>query len=510
MALKETGKQRAQRIPLDYYRDPDPVRRWKAILGWSALIVPLAWLGFGVRNPEQHFHGSRGQVAKVHQAINDQCSACHTPFQAISSDSWTVPILTHAADVNSQKCQTCHEGPAHHTGQKPDLSCASCHREHRGVEASLTHLADNACLNCHKDLPAHHENGILSLAADALAITRFAKDSHPAFRSTKADPGKLHFNHKLHLAPGIALDDGTRKGGPIQFLRTIPEPYRERYMAMQGAKNIEEAVRLDCASCHVLDAGDFAKTGLPEARQHSDGAYFLPITYENHCQGCHALEALSVKGEAAKITVPHRLQAPALKKFLENTFLAEAARGDIGFLERKLVRPLPGKKLQPLVEDEKVRTQVQTQLGNAAKLMLRETSRNSCMECHELQGSLPEDPWLAKIAPTNVPQVWFKGARFDHKAHRAFDCQSCHDRAATSEKNTDVLIATMDNCVQCHAPRGTDAAGKASGGVDAHCTTCHVYHHRQEPFAGLGSRARAPRHPGSFADFLNGKGRNKE
>lgn len=512
MALKETGKQRAQRIPLDYYRAPDPIRRWKTVLGWTALVIPLAWLGASARDPEKHFHGSRGPVARVHQAIEQQCSACHTPFEAINSESWTVPFFTHPTDIGNQKCQTCHEGPAHHAGQKPDISCAACHREHRGEEASLTHLSDRVCTQCHKDLPPHHATGKPTLAADALSVSGFAKGSHPEFRSIQKDPGKLKFNHELHLSQGMALRRGADRGGEIQVLETIPEPYRSRYAAMQGAKSMEEPVKLQCAACHVLDGGDLSKDPLPGLPKHSDGAYFLPITYENNCQGCHTLavagtiladgkEDKESKVKFDKIVVPHRLQPAAVMKYLENVFLAQAARGETALMGHKLERPLPGKKLAAL-PDLTVREHVDRQLANVKKFMFEAENKNACMECHHIEPG-KEKGMLGTIVPGVIPQVWFKGARFDHKAHRAVDCKSCHDGAATSIKSADVLIPGMDNCLQCHSPRGQDEKG-AFGGVDHACTTCHNYHHRAEPFQGLGARDRAPRMLLSIQDFLSG------
>ena len=42
MPPQVTGKTRAARIPLDYYKHPDILHTWQGRLGWIALIVPLA------------------------------------------------------------------------------------------------------------------------------------------------------------------------------------------------------------------------------------------------------------------------------------------------------------------------------------------------------------------------------------------------------------------------------------------------------------------------------------
>ena len=89
-ALQETGKQRAARIPLDYYKRPNVLERWKVRLAGVALLATLAWLGASwaiTRNDD--FQSSRGPLASVHQNWDNQCQACHEPFTSISSHSAT-------------------------------------------------------------------------------------------------------------------------------------------------------------------------------------------------------------------------------------------------------------------------------------------------------------------------------------------------------------------------------------------------------------------------------------
>ena len=91
MPPQETGKQRAARIPLDYYKHSDCLGKWKTRLGWLALIVPLAWLGtnFALSN-QQDFYSSRGPVSAVHQTWDASCSTCHVNFTPISNHSFAL------------------------------------------------------------------------------------------------------------------------------------------------------------------------------------------------------------------------------------------------------------------------------------------------------------------------------------------------------------------------------------------------------------------------------------
>src|SRR5207248_7753725 len=100
--------------------------------------------------------------------------------------------------VTNQKCIHCHAGRVHHRNQLDDRSCACCHRDHQGRDHSLVRIPDSDCTSCHADLGNHIQRGPVSLAVNE-HVTRFAEVPHPAFRSIKTDPGKLKFNHKLHL-----------------------------------------------------------------------------------------------------------------------------------------------------------------------------------------------------------------------------------------------------------------------------------------------------------------------
>jgi hypothetical protein len=98
------------------------------------------------------------------------------------------------------------------------------------------------------------------------------------------------------------------------------------------------------------------------------------------------------------------------------------------------------------------------------------TSDASCFLCHTSEGK-DEASDLPKIAPTNIPAIWFKHAKFNHETHRVLKCDGCHNMAASSSKTEDVLLPGIQNCQTCHLP----------GGARSGCNECHVYHEKSHP-----------------------------
>jgi len=233
------------------------------------------------------------------------------------------------------------------------------------------------------------------------------------------------------------------------------------------------------------------------------GAYYVPINYEIDCRSCHPL---TFKPKAGPL--PHRLQPNQVHQYLEDYYTAQYLKGNTEAFETFVpLRPLPGKL--PEGTTAKVRDVVQGKVQTAERYVW---SKATCEECHYVERGA--EAKVKSILPTNVPDVWFKSAVFDHSAHRAVDCQSCHARAYPDSKdehgeldasttNKDVLLPGVSTCLKCHAPRST-AGNVAKGGARSDCTECHRYHNGGEPFAGIGAKNRAPSHPGSIEEFLSG------
>ena len=482
MAAKETGKQRAIRVPLQYYTTPDWVQRYKVKLAVVALVLTAAWWSTGLVRSEGRFRYSRGPVATVHAMWETQCETCHEPFTPIGDRDWFADISGWTWDSDA-KCKVCHAGPEHSSRESKDdmPSCAACHRDHRGREASLLRLHDSYCVACHDDLKAH-------LAAGAEAskppfenvVTGFVGDEHPEFRliaEKEKDPGNLKFHHELHMTPGLAQGWN---------LSEILEEYKERYREVDGV------VQLDCSDCHRLDAGDFGIKGkvyqnLAEVHDtRGSGGDMLPITYQNQCRACHASDFEPNVLEE----LPHGLQPLEVKKFLLGYYTMALDTG----------------------ANTDIRDQIQDKTRDALNEMF---SSRRCGGCH-LYGGSDDGEMPERILPTQVPDVWFRHAMFDHNAHRAVSCDECHPgarptakqiestlggkrelngKANTPELLDEVLLTGCDraSCQRCHAPAGFDGANPI-GGARHDCTECHRYHNGAAPREGLGASEREGTH----------------
>jgi hypothetical protein len=482
----ETGKFRAARIPLDYYKHPDRLERWRNRLLVIGLVIPLAWWAAGwLRSDQGQHHYSRGPLAVVHATWEDRCDACHTAFTPLSHEAWLK-----SASATDQKCTTCHAGPIHHESQTGTPACATCHRDHRGRDASLVRMPDGDCTGCHGNLAAHLDTGKQKFRDrdhPYRSVTRFDHDDshHPEFEMSRGapprDPGKLIFSHQRHLALGMK----TPESDPQFTLEKIEDPAaRPRYK--DRVEPVSRLIKLDCADCHQLDSGDFRAaphllSEVPAAAvlpSRSPGAYMLPITYENQCAACHPLSF--AKGADGKdVSVQHRLQPPEVHKYLEGFYANQLLKGNASLLKGPVVR-LPGKDPETAKLGQEIEEKVKT-------AMQRLFTKNTCLECHRTKGG---DKGLAslQIVPPNIPSVWFQHAVFNHSAHRAMRCADCHADVEKSKVATDVLIPDKVKCLECHSPPGS--SGGAKGGARFDCVECHRYHNGDQGLQGIGAAQR--------------------
>jgi hypothetical protein len=414
---------------------------------------------------------------------------------------------------------------------KPEsvVSGGACHRDHRGRDASLVRLPDSDCTSCHGDLAAHMKGG---KSPHENSVTSFT-GKHPDFRQLKEkDPGNIKFNHALHMTPGQVSGSDQAGKWTLDKVRKVDSTAYERYKAAewQKEKGDDAAVVLDCASCHVFDAGDSGGKSPNRAPDRLSGAYAVPVNYETNCQACHPLSfdpavTTTVKDASGNehtvpTQIPHHLQPPAVDDFLWGAY-ADAYLKKNPALEKEIAaalknrpsRPLPGKAAEAA---KTVQQQVDESKAFLFKDRLSEKQgyvylgKTSCGECHSY-----DDPLKPKqVLPSNIPDVWQKHARFNHVSHRAMDCRSCHANAyatladgkpndKASTVHTDVLLPDIKNCQTCHSPPRHEG-GKQIGGVRHDCTGCHSYHNGANPLQGLGAAARNPKMPLNNEDFLRG------
>ena len=85
----QTGKDRAIRIPLDYYKSLNGIEKAKLGLTVIACILTVGWLVWGaVAEPGGgSMRYSRGPVSSAHEKMDSDCMQCHTAFSPISEQN---------------------------------------------------------------------------------------------------------------------------------------------------------------------------------------------------------------------------------------------------------------------------------------------------------------------------------------------------------------------------------------------------------------------------------------
>lgn len=542
----ETGKQRAARVPLDYFKHPDWLQRWKLRFTGLALVFTLAWLAIGwVRSDQGRYRYSRGPVAAVHGAWETECQACHVSFMPMDSKEGMGHLLGLRSESDT-RCVVCHKGPEHHASQITEQTpgCGHCHRDHRGVDAKLARVADGDCTLCHGNLTKHVKAGVQTeyqnvslFEARPAGSTSLGHPNFKVFREpNSADPGMLRLNHKRHMTPGMVL---TADGKAFTLADIKDSAERERYRLQQpeGQRADSSPVHLDCVSCHRLDSGNFGiKPDMlgnlptqPLLPPRAPGAYMLPIVYDMQCKACHPLDLERAKPDnpkVASLTLPHRLQPQDMHGWLTKTFENRYLKGEGSNLLDKFVpvRPIPGKamtepsKLTALAKDA-----IANQVYESEKAMY--WNAKLCGECHHFDTTKPGgkvDPALVKLGtapdlrvrPTAVPVIWYQHASFNHAAHRSVDCRQCHAKAypflpdgkanpTVSEKTGDIMVPDIENCLQCHAPR-SHAGGQPRGGARFDCAECHRYHNGDNPMQGIGATAQDAKKKRTIQQVLQG------
>jgi hypothetical protein len=447
---------------LDYFRRRRLFRRlWRRLTGLALLVACLA-VGWTFVAGKQTVYQA-GPLSTAHASFNRDCGMCHT--EAFPVLNRLLKSDDSVRSVPDSACQQCHAGPLHHECAA-QRSCASCHHEHRGQPA-LARITDNQCTSCHADLTC--DNG--KAPQFDTHIVRFAPGRHPEFRlwreGTPTDPGKLRFNHKVHLQ-GLLDIDRKQLQARQQAVRAAGVPPCDVEMP-------KKEVRLDCQSCHQMDEA---------------GRYMMPIHFERHCHSCHLLSvqlmgdwqgalreaacefsktpALHPKaGETAEIV------RAALRERLTRFILQEGNKPFLGAAaeDKQPPRPLPGWNVGAPVPLREY-AWVNRQLEQIERVLF--DGGGGCQHCHH-----------EKTRPSNRPnglpvyqlsgllggqdKRWYEHSVFDHNSHKALQCEECHANASHSEKASDVLMPRLETCLHCH-----NEQHQASARSD--CVECHTYH----------------------------------
>jgi hypothetical protein len=448
---RESSRQRASRIPLDYWKHRGPIDRWKLILsGMAAVLIVLVWLGarFALPGGDNAF-ASPGSIVRRHlEETKNQCSSCHVDFHPISTGN----ALSGVIGV-SEGCKQCHKefnAADHHANQSAGMtpSCGSCHHDHRGLNASLVNLPDSDCTSCHRDLAKSMSESKLKCPNK---VTDFVTD-HPDFK-VEPKPERIKFNHALHLTPG------QKSRWTLAQVKAIDAAAYKRYSEHQEKKDPNDLVTLDCASCHRIGP---------------KGAYMEPIKFDTDCKGCHALTY-----EEGLKAVEHGHQPAVFKSIVEKEIKDHPLKtADVP----PAVTPLPGRSVDAATPKSPTAEQ---RIEWAQRILF--AGKQTCAECHYFEA--PVASWPV-VKPAQLSPVWQPHAIFNHEKHKAMNCVDCHKQAQTSTSSAVVALPDKASCVECHKPGGRQLEGKAA---PSNCTTCHLYHHGDEPMQRFKDRGLLPK-----------------
>ena len=360
-----------------------------------------------------------GPSSSSHGLFIEDCATCHvTPF----------------VRVQDKQCLACHKVSDHadvmsklfESHPEVDVSCATCHMEHNGLK-NLTVDDKALCTTCHADLSEK--------LPDTVKLDVSSIHEHPEFRlksegeqgfeyidfnSPKAkDTSAIKLNHEVHLRPDLEGPEG-----PTQ---------------------------LTCGSCHEFS---------------DDRRSIVDISYEKHCQSCHNLE---FDERFPGTSVPHG-EPDLVFDFL----LAEYAKGFLldthQEVEFSSTRKKPGNKVTRLEQKELFAKETIVPAARAAEEQL--FTKTACHLCHFVSKkeffNTTESPYL--VEKPNIPGRWFPGSIFDHGAHQAIECASCHEGASSSTETEDISLPGKDLCLECHSDISPHNV------VPTNCITCHSYH----------------------------------
>lgn len=469
MARTRTTKKLAQRIDLDYFKRPTPLKRAKLWLAILSPAVALLWIVAHFLMHDSRVYSS-GRLANAHAVFETQCAACHVREAG-----------TYSAKAANSACLACHDGPIHHMEQAETPDCAECHEEHRG-KVNLSAASNEACADCHADLTGH---GSASHYASGI---RSFENGHPEFVAAKAgarDPGTIKLNHMLHMKPIRSAPDGPN----VQL--ACGDCHRSNAAAALSAWPYADA-KYVAASVSYTDKDEFVPERSEGSVRHNPATgreLMAPVKFATACASCHLLTFDKRFDEGVPHDKPVVIHTFLVKKF--SAYIA-AHPSELHEIEEPL-RDLTGKPLPPRVRTLTYAQWTDEKVAVAEELLTHKT----CAQCHEMglanlqdtsiarwaarqkrasteQMAKPEPPIpiqmipIPMVAPANTTLRWLRHARFDHGAHTGFTCTSCHSRALTSTDSSDVLIPGIRTCKTCHAP-GPDHA-------ESRCFECHTYH----------------------------------
>ena len=440
MARTRTTKKLAQRIDLNYFKRPTPLKRAKFLLSLALPLLALFWIA-GQGFSGDHRVYSSGRLSQAHAVLEKECAACHIQQAGVFS-----------AKAANTACLECHDGPAHHPSKIAAPNCATCHTEHRG-RVNLSAVSDQTCAQCHGDLKRSHADTHYASQIDTF------QSGHPEFAAVRtvpgtlaSDPGTIKLNHAIHMK--------AIRRGPGGTLVSLECGNCHRPMAAEADVTYSDS-KYRSAAVSYKDSDEFLPTheeSLRSLRPATGRELMAPVKFANACAACHLLSFDKRFDEGVPHDKPEVVHEFLIKKFQQYIV---AHPGEIR-VQRDPGRDLSGKPLPPQVRVLTPAQWVTERTADAEELLWRKT----CKQCHVLTTS--QSGALPQVAAANVRKQWMPHAKFDHDGHRGFTCEGCHAKALTSTESSDILLPGIATCKKCHAPGPAHA--------DSRCSECHTYH----------------------------------
>jgi len=295
LARTRTTKKLAQRIDLNYFKRPTPLRRAKLCLTILLPGIALVWIGWHFATHDSRVYSS-GRLSAPHAVFETQCAACHVRFDAGFS-----------ANAINGACLTCHDGPIHHVWEVKYVECSECHVEHRG-RVSLSAASNQACARCHSDLRA--SGGSPQYASHINSL----EDGHPQFAALKEgshDPGTIKLNHSMHMRP-------IRRSPNSPNVQLSCSDCHQPVAALAGAPWPYADTKYSGASVSYNDVDSFRAAGTSGFTPHNPATgreLMAPVKFATACAACHLLTFDKRFDEG----VPHD-KAEVVQRFLVKKF----------------------------------------------------------------------------------------------------------------------------------------------------------------------------------------------
>ncbi len=382
-----------------------------------------------------------GTISSAHQGFGDDCKLCHTkPFVRVKDSACTACHMQVGPHVRAHGVAQVALQQEAFGGQR----CASCHRDHQGVDG-MKKIDAIGCVQCHGSIRAHAQTTTLP------DIPSLAK--HPEFRLSlrSSDAPKeavriertpqlqersgLKFPHEIHLAAkGIKSPDGpTATGGRVV---------------------------LECISCHHLDSAQVR---------------YQPVTMGRDCIQCHRI-GFDIQGKERQL--PHAAPATVVAQ-LEDMYSALALEqfpAQVVTVNSLLLAP----QTKPASTASATAAQWVQERTVAAATVLLDDPKGLCQTCHAVESSA--EPAVApggvrtwKVRTVVSNNHWLPESKFSHAQHSTAKCASCH-AATVSKTSDDILIPPVAVCRDCHADPRAGAVRIDGTKVVSTCEACHSFH----------------------------------